>query len=97
VKLTDYLGVLGVDRMQSKVIHLTPGETAPVPTAQEVGWAPEPVTGRYGEVSPAPAGNRAPITRSTSPYPNRYNTNTNFNEIWCENVEWIKMLQDRIR
>jgi hypothetical protein len=40
----------------------------PVPIVQEAGWTPEPVwTQRLQEKSFAPAGNRTPIARSSSP------------------------------
>jgi hypothetical protein len=43
------------------------GKEPPVPIVQEAGWAPEPVwTQRLEEKSFAPAGNRTPITRSSS-------------------------------
>jgi hypothetical protein len=46
----------------------SPGEGAPVPTGQEAGWAPEPVwTQTIEEKSFAPAGDRTPIARSSSP------------------------------
>jgi hypothetical protein len=49
--------------------RFTPGEgTPPVPVVQEAGWAPEPVwTQRLEEKSFAPAGDRAPIARSSCP------------------------------
>jgi hypothetical protein len=48
---------------------LLSGKGPPVPIVQEAGWAPEPVwTQRIEEKSFAPAGNRTPITRSSSPY-----------------------------
>jgi hypothetical protein len=48
---------------------LPPGKGPPVPIAQEAGWAPEPVwTQRLEEKSFAPAGDRTPIARSSSPY-----------------------------
>jgi hypothetical protein len=47
---------------------LPPGKGPPVPTVQEAGWAPEPVwTQRIEEKSFAPAGDRTPIARSSSP------------------------------
>jgi hypothetical protein len=47
---------------------LPPGKGPPVPIGQEVGWAPEPVwTQRLQEKFFAPAGNRTPIARSSSP------------------------------
>jgi hypothetical protein len=46
----------------------TPGKGPPVPIVQEAGWAPEPIwTQRIEEKSFAPAGNRIPIARSSSP------------------------------
>jgi hypothetical protein len=47
---------------------LPPKKGPPVPIVQEAGWAPEPVwTQRLEEKSSAPAGNRTPIARSSSP------------------------------
>jgi hypothetical protein len=47
---------------------LPPGKGQPVPIVQEAGWAPEPVwTQRIEEKSFAPAGDRTPIVRSSSP------------------------------
>jgi hypothetical protein len=47
---------------------LPPGKGPPVPIGQEAGWAPEPVwTQRLEEKSFAPAGDRTPIARSSSP------------------------------
>jgi hypothetical protein len=53
---------------------LRPGRALPrgkgplVPIGQEAGWAPEPIwTQRIEEKSFAPAGNRTPIARSSSP------------------------------
>jgi hypothetical protein len=47
---------------------LPPGKGPPVPIVQEAGWAPEPVwTQRLEEKSFAPAGDRTPIARSSSP------------------------------
>jgi hypothetical protein len=47
---------------------LPPGKGPPVPIVQEAEWAPEPVwTQRIAEKSVAPAGNRTPIARSSSP------------------------------
>jgi hypothetical protein len=47
---------------------LPPGKELPVPIVQEDGWAPEPVwTQRIEEKSFAPAGDRTPIARSSSP------------------------------
>jgi hypothetical protein len=45
-----------------------PGKGPPVPIVQEAGWASEPVwTQRIGEKSFAPARDRTPIARSSSP------------------------------
>jgi hypothetical protein len=45
-----------------------PGKGPPLPIVQEAGWAPEPVwTQRLEEKSSAPAGDRTPIARSSSP------------------------------
>jgi hypothetical protein len=47
---------------------LPPGKGPPVAIVQEAGWAPEPVwTQRIEEKSFAPAGDRTPIARSSSP------------------------------
>jgi hypothetical protein len=47
---------------------LHPGKGPPVPIVQEAGWPPEPVwTQRIEEKSFAPAGDRTPIARSSSP------------------------------
>jgi hypothetical protein len=47
---------------------LPPGKRPAVSIVQEAGWAPEPVwTQRLEEKSFAPAGDRAPIARSSSP------------------------------
>jgi hypothetical protein len=47
---------------------LPPGKGPPVPIVQEAGWAPEPVWAqRIEEKSFAPAGDRTPIARSSSP------------------------------
>jgi hypothetical protein len=47
---------------------LPPGKGPPVPIVQEAGWAPEPVwKQRIEENSFAPAGDRTPIARSSSP------------------------------
>jgi hypothetical protein len=47
---------------------LPPGKGPPVPIVQEAGWASEPVwTERIEEKSFAPAGDRTPIARSSSP------------------------------
>jgi hypothetical protein len=47
---------------------LPPGKGPPVPIGQEAGWAPEPVWAqRIEEKSFAPAGDRTPIARSSSP------------------------------
>jgi hypothetical protein len=45
------------------------GKDPPVPIVEEAGWAPQPVwTQRLEEKYFAPAGDRTPITRSSSPY-----------------------------
>jgi hypothetical protein len=50
------------------VVSVTPRGKDPVPTVQEAGWAPEPVwTQSLEEKSFAPAGDRTPITLSSSP------------------------------
>jgi hypothetical protein len=47
---------------------LPPGKGLPVPIGQEAGRAPEPVwTQRLEEKFFAPAGDRTPIARSSSP------------------------------
>jgi hypothetical protein len=47
---------------------LPPGKGPPVPIEQEAGWAPEPGwTLRIEENAFAPAGDRTPIARSSSP------------------------------
>jgi hypothetical protein len=47
---------------------LPPGKGPPVLIVQEAGWAPEPVwTQKLEEKSFAPAGDRTPIARSSSP------------------------------
>jgi hypothetical protein len=47
---------------------LPPGKGPLVSIGQEAGWAPEPVwTQRLEEKSSAPAGDRTPIARSSSP------------------------------
>jgi hypothetical protein len=47
---------------------LPPGKGPPVPIVQEAGWAPESVwTQGLAEKSFAPAGDRTPIARSSSP------------------------------
>jgi hypothetical protein len=47
---------------------LPPEKGPPVPIVQEAGWAPEPVwKQRLKEKSFAPAGDRTPIARSSSP------------------------------
>jgi hypothetical protein len=47
---------------------LPPGKGPPVHIGQEDGWAPEPVwRQRIEEKSFAPAGDRTPIARSSSP------------------------------
>jgi hypothetical protein len=47
---------------------LPPGKEPPVPIGEEAGWAPEPIwTQRIKEKFLAPAGDRTPIARSSSP------------------------------
>jgi hypothetical protein len=47
---------------------LPPGKGPPIPIVQEAGWAPEPVWAqRLEEKSSAPAGDRTPNARSSSP------------------------------
>jgi hypothetical protein len=60
------MGVSG--QRHAPAAHLPPGKGLPVPIAQEAGWAPEPVwTQRIEEKSFAPAGDRTPIARPSSP------------------------------
>jgi hypothetical protein len=48
---------------------LSPGKGPPLPIVQEAGWASESVwTHKLEEKSFAPAGDRTPIARSSSPY-----------------------------
>jgi hypothetical protein len=61
-----WMGVSG--QRQAPAALLPPGKGPPVPIVQEAGWAPEPVwTQRPEEKSFAPAGDRTPIARSSSP------------------------------
>jgi hypothetical protein len=61
-----YMGVSGQHHAPAAL--LPPGKGPPVPIGQEAGWAPEPVwTQRLQEKFFAPAGNRTPIARSSSP------------------------------
>jgi hypothetical protein len=61
-----YMGVSGQRHPPAALLPL--GKGPPVPIGQETGWAPEPVwTQRIEEKSFAPAGNRTPIARSSSP------------------------------
>jgi hypothetical protein len=49
-------------------LALAPGKGPPVPIVHEAGWASEPFwTQRIKEKSLAPAGDRTPIARSSSP------------------------------
>jgi hypothetical protein len=60
------MGVSG--QRHAPVALLPPGKGPPVPIVQETGWAPEPVrTQRLQENSFAPARDRTPIARSSSP------------------------------
>jgi hypothetical protein len=60
---------MGVSGQRHALAALLPlGKGPPLPIVQEVGWAPEPVwTQRIEEKSFAPAGDRTPIARSSSP------------------------------
>jgi hypothetical protein len=61
-----YMGVSG--QRHAPAALLPSGKGPPVPIVQEAGWAPEPVwTQRLEEQSIAPAGDRTPIARSSSP------------------------------
>jgi hypothetical protein len=61
-----YMGMSG--QRHAPAALLPPGKGPPVPIVQEAGWAPEPVwTQRIEEKSFAPAGDRTPIARSSSP------------------------------
>jgi hypothetical protein len=61
-----YMGVSGQHHAPAALLPL--GKGPPVPIVQEAGWAPELVwTQRIEEKSFAPAGNRTPIARSSSP------------------------------
>jgi len=60
------MGVSG--QLHASAALLPPGKGPPVPIVQEAGWAREPVwTQRLEEKSSAPAGDRTPIARSSSP------------------------------
>jgi hypothetical protein len=55
-------------RGDSSYSFTTSGKGSPVPIVQEAGWVPEPVwTQRLEEKSFAPAGDRTPISRPSSP------------------------------
>jgi hypothetical protein len=57
-----------LDGGEWSVRALPPGKGPPVPIGHEAGWAPEPVWTQRTEVkSFAPAGDRTPIARSSSP------------------------------
>jgi hypothetical protein len=61
-----YVGVSGQNHAPAAL--LPPGKEHPLPIVQEAGWASEPVwTQRIEEKSSAPAGDRTPIARSSSP------------------------------
>jgi hypothetical protein len=61
-----YMEVSG--QRHAAAAFLPPGKGPPVPIVQEAGWAPEPVwTQRLEETPFAPAGDRTPIARSSSP------------------------------
>jgi hypothetical protein len=61
-----YMGVS--DQRHDPAALLPPRKGPPVPIVQEAGWAPETVwTQRIEEKSFAPAGDRTPIARSSSP------------------------------
>jgi hypothetical protein len=61
-----YMGVSGQRHVPAAL--LPPGKGPPVPIGQEAGWTPEPVWAqRLEKKSLAPAGNRTPIARSSSP------------------------------
>jgi hypothetical protein len=61
--------LMGVSGQRHAPAALLPqGKGPPVPIVQEAGWAPEPVwTQRLEGKSFAPAGERTPIARSSSP------------------------------
>jgi hypothetical protein len=60
---------MGVSGQRHAPAALLPrGKEPPVPIEQKAGWAPEPVwTQTLEEKSFAPAGDRTPIARSSSP------------------------------
>jgi hypothetical protein len=61
-----WMGV--TDQRHASTALLPPGKVPPVPIVQEAGWAPEPVWTQWiEEKSFAPAGDRTPIPRSSSP------------------------------
>jgi hypothetical protein len=61
-----WMGVSG--QRHAPAALLPPGKGPPVPIVQEAGWTPDPVwTQRLEEKSFAPAGDRTPIARSSSP------------------------------
>jgi hypothetical protein len=64
-----YLGTRGGEWSASRPGRaLPPGKGPPVPIVQEAGLTPEPVwTQRLQEKFFAPAGDRTPIARSSSP------------------------------
>jgi hypothetical protein len=56
------------DQRHAPAALLPLGKGPPVPIGQDAEWAPEPVwTQRIEEKSFAPAGDRTPIARSSSP------------------------------
>jgi hypothetical protein len=58
----------GVSGRHAPAALLPPGKGPPVPIGQEFGLVPEPVwTQRLKEKTFAPAGDRTPIARSSSP------------------------------
>jgi hypothetical protein len=60
------MGVSG--QLHAPAALFAPGKGPPVPIVQETGWAPEPVwTQRLEEKSFAPAEDRTPFARSSSP------------------------------
>jgi hypothetical protein len=61
-----WMGVSG--QRHAPAVLLLPGKGPPVPIVKKAGWAPEPFwTQRIEEKSFAPAGDRTPIARSSSP------------------------------
>jgi hypothetical protein len=60
---------IGVSGQRHAPAALCPGESTLDPIVQVAGWASEPVwTQRLDDKSFAPAGDRTPIARSSSPY-----------------------------